>query len=61
MNNREKLNAMTNKELAEQLCYLVELVATALDHDFACSYCPVNELCRRGENGFIKYLETEVD
>ena len=60
MNNREKLNSMSDKEIAEQLCYLVESVASALDHDDGCNYCPANKLCRRGKAGFIEYLEQEA-
>lgn len=61
MNNREKLNSMTNKEIAEKLCYLVELVADAMDHDDGCNYCPVRKLCRYGKAGFIEYLEQKAE
>ena len=61
MNNREKLNAMTNEEIAAQLCNLVEFVASALDHDCACAYCPANKLCSRGNNGFLALLNQEAE
>lgn len=62
MTNREKLNSMTNEEIAEKLCYLVELVADAAGHDAAgCLYCPVSKLCRYGKPGFIEYLEKEAE
>lgn len=61
MNNREKLNSMTNEEIAEKLCYLVELVADALDHEDGCNFCPVKKLCRYGKAGFIEYLEQNAE
>ncbi len=62
MNNREKLNSMSDKELShEVLCYIVELVAGALDHDNACKYCPVTKICRKGKNGFISWLEQDTE
>ena len=61
MNNREKLNSMSDKEIAEKLCYLVELVADAMDHEDGCNYCPVRKLCRYGKAGFIEYLEKEAE
>lgn len=62
MTNREKLNSMTDKELShEVLCYIVELVAGALDHDDACKYCPVTKICRQGKSGFISWLEQKAE
>ena len=60
MSNREKLNSMSDKEIAEKLCYLVELVADATGHDGeGCDFCPVKKLCRYGKAGFISWLEQE--
>ena len=60
MTNREKLNFMSDKEIAEKLCYLVELVADAAGHDAeGCNFCPVRKLCRYGKAGFISWLEQE--
>ena len=62
MNNREKLNSMSDKEIAEKLCYLVELVADAACHDGeGCNFCPVRKLCRYGKAGFIEYLEQKAE
>lgn len=62
MNNREKLNYMSNEGIAAKLCYLVDLVADATGHDAeGCSFCPVRKLCRIGKAGFISWLEQKAE
>ena len=55
MTNREKINNMSNQEIAEILCNA---------HDFGCSSCPAYNLCEFNgitANGFIKWLESEAE
>lgn len=60
MKNREKINSMTDKELSKQLCFLVETIALKADEDYACKLCPVEKMCKKGANGFQKYLAMET-
>ena len=60
MNNREKLNALTNEELAEKLCDFVNDIADRADIDDMCKLCTVNKQCRRGHNGFVAWLSQEA-
>lgn len=60
MNNREKLNSMTNEVLATTLCDFINDIADRLDKDDMCSLCPVNKLCRKGHNGFVEWLSQEA-
>ena len=55
MTNREKLNAMTDKELSDTLCELVEKVAEKVDI-FQCRICPAERYCQQGRTGFLKLL-----
>lgn len=55
MTNREKLNNMSNEELAQFLGYITE-----------CEFCPTADTCTSGENGrcddsFCKWLESEAE
>ena len=68
MINREKINAMTNKGLGQELCSIVESTVTAISEkkglDCAsdyCEFCPVNDLCEMGYNGFRKYFEMDSE
>lgn len=58
MKNKEALRAMTDEELANFLCNLVEIVADKADKS-VCDFCPVADMCERGKNGFIPWLESE--
>ena len=63
MNNREKLSKMSNEELANFFCSLIEdefsEAADKLDLDF-CDLCPFQKGCRTGHIGVLTYLESEV-
>ena len=58
MTNREKLNAMSNEELASFFCDRIEDIHEMANED-ACKFCPVKKYCYRGHNGFIAWLEQE--
>ena len=60
MNNREKINSMTDEELAEKLCDLINDIADKVDKDDMCDLCPVNKNCRKGNNGFVAWLSQEA-
>ena len=60
MNNRDKLKAMTNEELAQLLCDAIDVFAGRADVH-TCDHCPVQSLCRKGHNGFLAKLEGEVE
>lgn len=61
MKNREKINSMTDKQLAEELCTLVETIATNAEVVFCCDICPVKKNCEDGCNGFQKFLALETE
>lgn len=58
MKNREKLNAMTNEELASFLCDVMEKIADETEEDI-CEICPVSDYCGKGHNGFFNWLDEE--
>lgn len=60
MKNRDKLNSMTDKELADFFCEAMEIVADKADIDL-CDICPVNSICKKGHNGFLAWLEKEAE
>ena len=54
MTNREKLAAMSNRDLAMEICSLM----------IACGACPGFELCTDDDgaaNGLIKWLDAEEE
>ena len=51
----DRVRNMTNKELAEFLCYTVSPSGTV-----NCSTCGAAEFCRMGHNGWHDWLEQEV-
>jgi hypothetical protein len=60
--NREKLNAMTDQELAELFCKTMEDIADKTkDDDWCCDLCPVSKICKAKHNGFLKWLEKEAE
>ena len=59
MNNRDRLNAMTNEELAEVFCNAIDEFAGRADVD-TCDYCPVRSICKRGHNGFLAWLNSDT-
>ena len=63
MTNREKLNAMTDQELADLLCSTMEKIAdkTTDDNDWCCDLCPVTKICDKKQNGFLRWLEKEAE
>lgn len=60
MTNREKLQHMTDRELADFLCGIVEDMVDKTDID-TCDICPVRNLCGKGHNGFIDWFNKEVE
>lgn len=61
MNNREKLNSMTNEELAKQFCNaIMGEVEREFDGDI-CKICPFTKLCSYGHPGFLAWLEQEAE
>lgn len=59
MNNREKLNSMSDKDLAGFFCEAMEKISEKVDIDM-CEFCPVRPMCRKGSNGFLRWLEMEA-
>lgn len=59
MTNRERLNSLTDEEIAKSLCYLVQEVTERMDYDYPCTYCPVKDICSRDNNGFKVWLNQE--
>jgi hypothetical protein len=62
MNNRDKLNAMTDEELAELFCKTMEAIAddTKAD-DWCCDFCPARKICKSKHNGFLAWLRKEAE
>jgi hypothetical protein len=63
MKNREKLNSMTNEELADLFCETMEKIIDKSDTvtQDLCDICPVKHLCKMGNNGFLVWLEKEAE
>ena len=62
MTNREKLNAMSDQELAELFCKAMEDIADKTKgDDWCCHICPATDLCKKKHNGFKKWLEKEAE
>lgn len=61
MKNREKLNHMSDEELAKKLCDFINDIADNADIDDMCKLCPVNKNCRKGHNGFVAWLNQEAE
>ena len=62
MNNRDKLNSMTNEELSELFCKTMEEIAEKTeDGDWCCDLCPVTNICKAKNNGFLAWLEKEEE
>ena len=61
MNNRDRLNAMTNEELAKYLCYLMEIIADLADMPCKdlCDICPARKRCKKGHNGILDWLNSD--
>lgn len=70
MTNREKINRMSNDELAFMLCDLMDNIGNEAEEygydnedDIAstsCQLCPMREYCKKGKNGFSAWLDMEV-
>ena len=63
MTVRERINALSDEELATELCNMVEAtieaVATNFNEDFSCEFCPVTNLCKRGHIGFKTLIASD--
>ena len=60
MKNREKLNQMTDEELAAKVCDFINAVADKADIDDMCDICPFNKLCSLGHTGVSVWLGQEA-
>lgn len=61
MNNREKINAMTNEDLAKLFCNeIMGELDRECDFD-TCKICPFTKLCSYGHPGFLAWLEQEAE
>lgn len=64
MRTREVINSMTDKELSDLFCNLIESVADKVeqkaDINSMCDLCPVSKTCVRGKSGFATLLESEA-
>ena len=60
MTNYDKLKAMSIEELGRFLCSSMEIIGDNTSSGLCCDICPVEELCKKGKNGFITWLENEV-
>ncbi len=61
MNNRDKLNAMTDEELAAFFCEAMEKIADKTKDECCCDICPVSNICKKGHNGFLAWLRKEAE
>ena len=60
MTIREALSTLSNVEIAQMLCDMIDEYAGKNDVH-TCRFCPVEKNCKRGRNGFLAWLEKEVD
>ncbi|MEE0969197.1 MAG: hypothetical protein U0M06_07515 [Clostridia bacterium] len=67
MNNREKLNQMSDDDISYLLCSLVSEVIGNVEekseHHYIpepCEVCPMGNLCDKGKNGFTVWLNQEA-
>ena len=62
MNNRDKLNSMTDEELSEFLCGTMESIQKKTrENDWCCDICPASKYCKKGKNGFITWLKRKAE
>ena len=59
MTNREKINQMSNGDLAGLFCEAMEKISEKVDIDM-CEFCPVRDMCFKGSNGFLRWLDMEA-
>ena len=52
MTNRDRLNEMSNTELAAFVCGFATRES--------CDTCPARDLCRKGHNGMVEWLGLEA-
>lgn len=58
MTNRDRINAMSNEELADLFCRTMEDIADKTkEKDWCCDICPVFKICKARHNGFLAWLE----
>jgi len=55
MTNFEKIKRMNVKDMASALCDAIDRVGGN------CEHCPAEKICRKGENGMMKWLLDEVE
>lgn len=63
MTNRERMNAMSDDELAGYFCESMASMLHIVDDESIdeCGICPVRKLCYKGHNGFLAWLTAEVE
>lgn len=55
MTNFEKIKRMNVKDMASALCDAIDRVGGN------CEHCPAEKMCKKGENGMMKWLLDEVE
>ena len=60
MTNYDRLKSMSKEELGEFFCTAMEVIGDNTTSGLCCDICPVEQLCKKGKNGFITYLESTV-
>lgn len=62
MKNRDKLSVMSNQELSELFCKAMEGIAeNTKGSEWCCNICPAKDICEASHNGFLAWLEKEVE
>lgn len=61
MTNRDRITTMSNDELGRYFCESMEIIGERTEEGFSCSICPVEHLCKKGQNGFITWLNKETE
>lgn len=60
MNNFEWIRSHEDTSaLGHSLCELMDNIE--IREEYGCEVCPVRNKCRKGKNGFIKWLEEKHD
>ena len=61
MSNYDVLKNMTVEELGHFFCNTMEIIGENTTSGLCCSICPVENICMKGKNGFITWLEKEAE
>ena len=55
MTRFEKIKRMNVKDMASALCDWIDRIGSD------CEHCPAVKMCKKGENGMMKWLLNEVE